>query len=78
MLFLLPVLVHGLSNLKLEDVLLDSWMLSNMMLWNMPSEHCCNTDGNIISFIQRLHLEHLICTIDMKFYQLKPPIYMRI
>lgn len=42
MLFLFPVLVHGLSNLKLEDVLLDSWTLS---IWNMPSEHCCNTDG---------------------------------
>lgn len=28
MLFVLPVLVHGISNLKLEDVLMDSWMLS--------------------------------------------------
>lgn len=28
MLCVLPVLVHGISNLKLEDVLLDSWILS--------------------------------------------------
>lgn len=61
--------------LKLEDVLLDSWTLS---IWNMPSEHCFNTDGNLNSFIQRIQLEHLICTIGMKCYQLKPPIYMRI